>query len=137
MEPEEVQLPPESDTSAMSVSDVSTSSALAGSARTRRSTPAERRVKWHDMTVTDNVEDERLSGDDNDPEGTLRHEEAAGSRAPVEALLAMRTSASLPEATQDTKRLLDQLEAHLAATSAAAELHDMPSPIRAAEAKTP
>ena len=135
---EEMQVP-ESDASSMSISDTSIRSAMAGSAKTRRPTPAAtRRVKWHNIAEASIDEGEQSSGEDPDHEEG-RPSEPAGSHAPREALLAMRTLASLPEATQDTTRLLDQLEAHLAATNAAAALaeEDLPSPIREPQSRSP
>ena len=44
--------------------------------------------------------------------------------APKDALAAMRLLAQVPGATEDTRALLTQLEAHLAATTAAAELDE-------------
>ena len=109
-----------------------------GSAFRRTPTPGVRRAKWHDVTVVDDSRDSEGAGSEVE-----RHSgEDAGARAPRDALAAMRTLASLPGATPETTGLLDQLEAHLAATTAAAELQEardlpmtteMPSPIRPLE----
>ena len=111
-----------------------------GTARNRKPTPAIRRVNWHDMAVADASRDSLDDvGDSLDDVGNSPVGGAAGARAPRDALAAMRTLASLPEATVETTRLLNQLEAHLVATTAAAELQerqdlpmttDLPSPIR-------
>ena len=60
--------------------------------------------------------------------------EAAITQAPTEALAAMRTLAALPGATTETQDLLVQLEAHLSATTAAAELDAVPKSEEAAKA---
>ena len=113
-----------------------------GSAFKRTPTPGVRRVKWHDMTGADDSRD----SEGLESEGERQSGEVAGARAPRDALAAMRTLASLPGATPETTSLLDQLEAHLAATTAAAELQEardlpmtteMPSPIRPLEDQEP
>ena len=103
---------PESDLSSQADPGAPTSG---GSAKQRRPTPAARRVKWHDLTAEDVSRDQGQADADEDTHL------AETTRAPRDALSAMRTLASLPEATPETTRLLDQLEAHLAATTAAAE----------------
>ena len=118
-----------------------------GTARNRKPTPAIRRVKWHDMAEADASKDSLGAvGDSLDDVGNSPDEGHAGARAPRDALAAMRTLASLPGATPETTSLLDQLEAHLAATTAAAELQEardlpmtteMPSPIRPLEDQEP
>ena len=73
----------------------------------RRATPAARRVSFN--------------------EGEPPNEDLEQT-VPRDALSAMRLLAQMPGATNDTRMLLTQLEAHLAATSAAAELDEPPPP---------
>ncbi len=78
----------------------------AGSAAQRKPTPAPpRRVSWAE---------------------TGQSEATSSSSTPAVALAAMRQLANLPQATIDTRVLLDQLEAHLSATSAADEIREIP-----------
>ncbi len=78
----------------------------AGSAVQRRPTPAPpRRVSWAE---------------------TGQSEATSSSSTPALALAAMRQLANLPQATIDTRVLLDQLEAQLSATSAADEIREIP-----------